>query len=156
MQPRRTFGRRFFEYFVVAGVIVTLTAVSFVFLSDALAKARDAQRIADMVALRTALELYHSDFQEYPDTMATSDSETWDTFEESLAPYLSALPTDPLEKTGEYHYEYRAMRDEETGRSDYVLSFRLERSEDSPLAGQVNLALAADATDTDMFTLSAP
>jgi len=165
MEPRRGFKSRFFEYFVAVSVIVILTAVSFIFLSDALASARDAERIADMVALRTALELYRSDHGRYPSGVANSGSADWEDFGLLMEPYLSSVPRDPIndttgrvEETSAYNYTYRATRREDTGAPSYALTFRLERQKGAPLAAQVNIALAADtgAPIPGVYTLSAP
>lgn len=162
MQPGRIrFSSRFFEYFVAICVIVILSAVSFIFLSGALASARDAQRIADVVAIRTALELYRSDHGVYPAGVANSGTAEWDAFAERMDPYLPEVPHDPLnetrgrvEETGAYNYSYRAVR---SGTPDYELTFRLERPDGAPLAAQVNIALAADGTVPEgVYTLSAP
>jgi type II secretory pathway pseudopilin PulG len=65
-------------------------------------KARDAQRIADLKQVQTALELYFSDFRQYPD----SGSGAWirvtgsDNMSTALAPiYINTIPLDS-EATG--------------------------------------------------------
>lgn len=55
-------------------------------------KSRDVRRFADLLTIELALEEYHSSNNAYPSALST------------LTPkYLSALPTDPLDKTSYYY-----------------------------------------------------
>ena len=148
-QSRLKFSTRFFEYFVVVCVIVVVGAVSFIFLGDALAKARDAERISDIVAMRTAFELYRQDHGVYPQAShSNSATDSWDAFAEIMKPYIATLPRDPrndssglVEDTGAYNYTY--MNTTFGGASSYAIIFRLERPTKATLAEQVHVALAA-------------
>ena len=153
---RLTFGSRLFEYFVVVSVVTIVGGGSLVFLGDALARARDAQRVADVVALRTAFELYHTEHGAYPQVAAESTEANWQLFDEHMSPYLSALPRDPRNSDG-YGYVYRATRDAQTGRSDYALVVRFERPAEVALAAQVRVAIVPDEHELPgTVTFSAP
>lgn len=153
---RLAFGSRLFEYFVVVSVITIVGGGSILFLNDALARARDAQRVADVVALRTAFELYYTDHGEYPQLSAASTEESWQRFDEHMDPYLSTLPSDPR-NSGGYGYTYRAEPDAQTGRSDYVFAVRFERPAEVALAAQVQVAIVPDAQEVPgMVAFSAP
>jgi len=54
------------ELLLVIAVIVALSLISIFSLNDQRAKARDAKRLSDIRQIRTGLEFYYSDHQEYP------------------------------------------------------------------------------------------
>lgn len=56
------------ELLIVIAIILLLATVSVIALNDQRAKARDAKRISDIRQVRTALEFYQSDENEYPIT----------------------------------------------------------------------------------------
>lgn len=56
------------ELLIVIAVIVALSLISIFALNEQRIKARDAKRLSDIRQIRTALEFYYSDFQEYPIT----------------------------------------------------------------------------------------
>ena len=59
-------GFSLIELLIVVGILVLLAIISVVALNDQQAKARDAKRISDVRQIRTALEFYSSDENEYP------------------------------------------------------------------------------------------
>ena len=54
------------ELLVVIAIIIILAAISILALNGKRAKARDAKRESDIRQIRTALEFYYSDENEYP------------------------------------------------------------------------------------------
>ena len=56
------------ELLVVISVIATLTALLLPNFMGARERARDAQKVQDLNAIKTALRLYYNDTQSYPDT----------------------------------------------------------------------------------------
>lgn len=101
-------GFTLIELLVVIAVIGILASVVMASLNSARAKARDAQRIANVRQLQTALELYYSDNGAYP-VPPTSRSDGLvsnctpgevgarftDGFAAMMAPYISQLADDP-------------------------------------------------------------
>lgn len=59
-------GFTLIELLVVIGIISLLSSIVFASLGTARAKARDARRLVDMHNIRTALELYRSKYNTYP------------------------------------------------------------------------------------------
>lgn len=75
----------------ILGILSTLTVAS---LRGATAKGRDARRKSDIKAIQTALELYYSDNNLYPDATST------------LVPtYIKEVPRDPV-ATQSYTYDH--------------------------------------------------
>lgn len=72
---------------VIIGVLATLATVA---LSSAREKARDARRVSDIKQIMTALELYYSDANSYPNTI-TKDSP----IAYSGVTYMAKVPGNP-------------------------------------------------------------
>ncbi|MBP9771468.1 MAG: type II secretion system protein [Candidatus Pacebacteria bacterium] len=90
------------ELLVVISIIGLLSSVVLAALSTARKSARDAKRISEIREMQTALELYYTDFAEYPDGDGLGDG-SWDTpgdgtFITALVSggYLKAHILDPL------------------------------------------------------------
>lgn len=62
----RKLGFTLIELLVVASIISLISSMILAALSSARGKARDAKRVRDLQQLRTALELYYTDFRTYP------------------------------------------------------------------------------------------
>lgn len=126
------------ELLVVIAIIGVLASVVVVSINSAREKARDNRRMQDIVQIRTALELYHSDHGHYP-IIATG----WTSFNapsyvnngiinpnasslaEALRPYLRSGPTDPKGPTvSDAGYLYRS--NSPTSGKDYcILLYRV-------------------------------
>lgn len=108
------------ELLVVVAIIGLLTGMVVISIQNVKAKARDAQRVADINSIATALSLYHNDFNAYP----IFDGYTTGTDVLSIAlkdaGTISTAPTDPL-NTGNYQYYYQS-----TDGTDYYLEYYLE------------------------------
>ena len=103
MRPRT--GFTLIELLVVIAIIGLLSTIVVISLNQARAKARDAKRMADLVQLRQALDLYAADNGgQYPPSPCgyncnnywCSTNWTGGVFEISLSPYMSRLPVDPI------------------------------------------------------------
>jgi len=84
------------------------------------AKARDSQRVSNIITIATSLALYHNDFNNYPifDGYITgSDALSVELINAGTIP---AIPTDPLNRDN-YIYYYQS-----TNGSDYYLEYHLE------------------------------
>jgi prepilin-type N-terminal cleavage/methylation domain-containing protein len=110
-------GFTLIELLVVIAIIGLLSSVVLASLSTARAKSRDARRIADMSQIKIALELYNDEKGYYPgsyqgwngrcpgapttpcfdlNSYNVSNNTGWPYLATELAPYLSKLPSDPL------------------------------------------------------------
>ncbi len=86
-------GFTLIELLVVIAIIGILSSVVLVSLTSARAKARDAKRIADVEAIRSALVLYADTNSSYPANIGVLTTDG----------LLSATPADPTSGLG-YHY----------------------------------------------------
>ena len=109
-------GFTLIELLVVVAIIGMLASVVIASLGSSRMKARDARRIADLNEIRTALELYYSDNNQYPPTgwnewKCSFDDVNWASLQADLERYIRTLPKDPLNTgyphiTGSYGYCY--------------------------------------------------
>jgi prepilin-type N-terminal cleavage/methylation domain-containing protein len=104
-------GFTLIELLVVVAIISLLSSVLMASLTTARAKGRDSKRLRDVTEVRTALELYRSDFGGYPSTGSLGSwrayCSAWNPgsiytttgasgYIPNLAPtYISVLPLDP-------------------------------------------------------------
>jgi len=119
------------ELLVVVAIIGLLAAIAVIALNQARMKARDAKRIADIRQIRTALEMYFSDQQSYPDQSGvvlgnkclSSDNGWSDTC--SGTTYMAKAPSNPSPRVDggcpNTDYVYNAVNN---GRS-YTISWCL-------------------------------
>ncbi len=97
-------GFTLIELLVVVAIIGLLSSVVLVSLNSARKKARNAKRVADMRQIQSALELYYSDNNSYPnngltwaDECADGGSLTPGAVIPGLVPtYMAKFPSDPL------------------------------------------------------------
>jgi type II secretion system protein G len=111
-------GFTLIELLVVIAIIGLLSTLAVVALSSAREKARDAKRLSDLKQVQTALELYYTDKNDYPDEggavvlgstnyiclgtngfTATGQTACGDN------PYMGLVPSDP-QTTQDYTYTY--------------------------------------------------
>lgn len=95
-------GFTLIELLVVIAIIGILSSVVLASLNVAKLKANDAERVSDMRAIQTALELYHTDYPSYPVTSSwSSKCASWpDQGGGSVIPgiaprYIAKMPDDP-------------------------------------------------------------
>lgn len=119
-------GFTLIELLVVIAIIGILSSVVVVSLQSARVKARDAKRIADVDAIKSALSLYYDSNLSYPATIA------------GLVPaFLASEPTKAT--ASEVGYQYAVSTD---GLS-YHLGIVLEQAASSTMAGDKNCNSAA-------------
>lgn len=108
-QHQKRFGAGFtlIELLVVIAIIGLLSSIVLASLNSARAKARDAKRVSDIQALKTAVELYYLDNNQYPPGCASSNGANvagWSTLLSSK--YIGSMPKDPSDAVGAYGYYY--------------------------------------------------
>ena len=108
-------GFTLIELLVVISIIGFLASAALVALNSARMKARDARRLADMVQIQKALDLYYQDNSRYPGN-TDNDCSGWDTGfygagDVFIAPlvtggFMKNVPGDPLytSQCGGYRY----------------------------------------------------
>lgn len=102
-------GFTLIELLVVIAIIGLLSSVVLASLSSAREKSRDARRMNDLRQIQRAMEFYYDDNGHYPRegdgaNGIIGEGAGLDTM---LAPYLSAIPRDPLGPgSGTYNYYY--------------------------------------------------
>lgn len=82
------------ELLIVMVIIAILSALSIFALQGARESGRDAQRKADIEAIRSALEIYKADCNSYPASLPVSGSLTASC--PNPATYLEEIPSDPI------------------------------------------------------------
>lgn len=95
-------GFTLIELLVVIAIIGILSTIVLASLSQARAKARDAQRISDMRSISQAIQTYTVAedivplYNDYEDTISSTDQPRWSDLETELIGYIPRLPEDPL------------------------------------------------------------
>lgn len=111
------------ELLVVIAIIGTLVTIALVSFRNSQARGRDVERKSDLKQVSSALELYYSDYGQYPSTI-TFGSE----FTDTKTVYFKVLPTDPV---SDFDYIYRIV-DPGTNQK-YQLFAYLENPQDPDL-----------------------
>ena len=148
-QKRARGGFTLIELLVVIAIIGVLAAVVLVSLSSARERGRDAKRLADVDAVRLALEIYaDQNLGVYPDDIGGSpglgpDNASWVTITGVLVTegLLSATPIDPLGGR-----VYVAQLNAESDATTYILGFDLETEQGACLSDYDG----ADLEDPDL------
>lgn len=106
---KKRLGFTLVEVLVTVSIIAILTSVGLATYTGAQKRSRDARRMADLEAVRSALELYRADNPTvgYPTTAGLNDYERYDNLASvaSFNTYISTLPNDPTD-SGAYQYQY--------------------------------------------------
>ena len=145
-------GFTLIELLVVVSVIAVLSGLvlSVVNTAGIRARARDSQRAADLKKIQVALELYFSDYRNYPSSSNwTKINGATDALSQALNPssegvvYMNAIPTDPNESTGtspcaegNFGYYYKTS----TNNLVYVLAtvMEVEASAETGVCSELN------------------
>ena len=93
---------------VAISVLCLGSSVSAAYLDDALAAARDAQRMGNIRQVQTALNIYYDDNLSYPLSKSVEPTaQAWQEMKVVLeeSQYMPEVPEDPLDE-GEYKFKY--------------------------------------------------
>ncbi|MDD4995433.1 MAG: prepilin-type N-terminal cleavage/methylation domain-containing protein [Patescibacteria group bacterium] len=121
-------GFTLIELLVVIAIIGLLSTLAVVALQSARQKSRDAKRVSDIKQVQTALDMYFSDGNKYPEQTATlgvapatilcSTGGFVGTCASPATKYMERVPADP--STNSYIYTGAALG------ASYALTFTLE------------------------------
>lgn len=135
MSKKTKIGFTLIELLVVVAIIGLLASIVLVWLGNAQAQGRDAKRLEESGTLRTALELQHNDYGEYPEAIdwikIEEDADTGGPFSQEMKPYLPQIPRDPLydpeAEEGEkvFAYQYQSTEDKQ----GYKIHIEMETGE---------------------------
>jgi prepilin-type N-terminal cleavage/methylation domain-containing protein len=137
-------GYTLIELVLVIAIVVILATFGFGSYSEYRAKGRDTARIADIVKIGLAIDMYYEVCREYPATFAVSAGNGCPSGT-TLGSYLPSIPTDPLGAS--YSYSTSGAGN---GHDAYVARTELE-SEHAVLADDIDGAThdgaSLDCTD---------
>ena len=143
------------ELMVVISIIAILTTLLLVNFTNSRSRARDAQRKADLKQVKTALQLYFNDFQQFPPHHPSSNGKIntcggngcdWgeEAFTVGGVIYMNLLPVDPINTTsGGLNYVYMYTQ---TAFDTFQLSTFLENASDEE-AERSQVRCGVSATD---------
>ncbi len=100
-------GFTLIELLVVISIIAILIGVSIFGLSGARESTRDARRKSDLELIRSGLEMYKADCNNYPASITLGGTLVGDNTPVSCDSdnvYISQIPTDPVSTTRNYKY----------------------------------------------------
>ncbi len=128
-------GFTLIELLVVIAIIGLLANMVVVSLNNARKKSRDSKRLHTIKQVQTAMELYFSDHDEYPDGSDLSigtasfdslDDGGWGSTCDNDPCYMDNISGDP-DPDGTYSYIYNSVDNNSDGyNEDYTLDFGLE------------------------------
>jgi prepilin-type N-terminal cleavage/methylation domain-containing protein len=145
-------GFTLIELLVVIAIIGVLVGLSIFGLQGARSASRDARRKADLEQIRSGLEIYKSDCNNYPTTAELNlgssttlegDGSTSSCLNSNV--YISATPVDPQSPTARYSYA-------SSGTSTYTLCASLEQ----PPSPAMNVTGCGSCTRTCNYKVTNP
>lgn len=121
-------GFTLIELLTVISIIAILTGLFTVSYLSVRQRGRDAQRKSDIKQIQSALELYRSDNDAYPDTATIQGQPCNQTFSSGTVTYMKRFPCDP-NSTSTAPINYYYWKDPNSATS-YVIASCLETTSD--------------------------
>ena len=127
---KKSRGFTVLELTITMSIVTIILVAMLMGLNNVTKRARDAQRLADMQAIRQALEMFYRDNGRYPGITHEGIPDQGqfigignniDTF---LAPYLERVPRDPIHDGVNYYYAYDPNHEGPSGTNGVVFGFR--------------------------------
>src|SRR5579863_10546457 len=115
MRSENERGFTLIEMMIVVAIIAILVAILVPNFMRARAQAQTAACEANLKEIATALELYQTDHQSYPNAAALTNVTNTDP---NIGPYLRQTPIDPVAPAGNYQYETTGYN---TGDATYLI-----------------------------------
>jgi prepilin-type N-terminal cleavage/methylation domain-containing protein len=148
-------GFTLIELLVVIAIIGILATIAVVALQQARQSARDANRIANIKQMQTALELYFNDWQAYPASNSpalTSFNPMSGQIASGTTVYMEIIPTAPTPADGDCtaaSNTYQYTEDAGTDFGSYTISFCLGSQTGGLSAGAYCATPGGIIADTD-------
>ena len=118
------FGFTLVELLVVMAIVSVLVTLGIGGFSTSQMRGRDGARKSDLKQISSALELYYTDYNKYPDILPAWGSE----FTDGKTVYFKTLPKDP---SASQSYLYRVV--DPGPNQKYQLFARIENTQDKDL-----------------------
>lgn len=134
---KRMRGFTLLEVLVATVIIILLTTVGVASYANISKRSRDARRSSDIEQLRSALEMYRSDFGNYPNVGGGSWVSVSNLNGVLVPTYIQRIPSDPRGIT--YPYQYRATNQNGGRYYGYCLALRFESQSGENNCGSITL-----------------
>lgn len=115
MRTERERGFTLIEMMIVVAIIAILVAILVPNFMRARAQAQTAACEANLKEIATALELYQTDHQTYPNVTSLTNVTN---LEANIGSYLRQTPIDPVQPTTDYQYSVAGYN---TGNASYTI-----------------------------------
>lgn len=119
------FGFSLLEFVIVTVILMMLSILTSASIHHLKATNRNAKRVADILELQTALEMYHRSTGKYP---ATEDIKFGQEWKEGGVVYMGQIPSNPQPRNdgdcGDEQYTYEALHNQESYLIEFCISSR--------------------------------
>lgn len=122
---KRKQGFTLIEVLVAVTIVAVLTAAGVISYSSVNKRSRDAKRKSDIEQLRSALEMYRTDYSYYPKVNTVNFNNVSNLDPLLVSDYLPGIPTDP-QVSGTVFYRYKATDPSGGQYYGYCLCAKLE------------------------------
>lgn len=127
-------GFTLLEILIAVGIVMIVAGSQFLSFSSSQKLSRDQRRKADIELMRSALEQYRSQNNDYPSSLTFSCTSVNSLQDTNSNVFLTAIPKDPA-CSGGFTYYYSRL-----GNSDYTLGTFLENGSTTSTCGTCKAA----------------